>query len=668
MAYDSLVLGLCIAALACAERASDPFRGSPAARAAGGATDASGADAGPSSGGTVSAGSVTNSAGAGGHEAIDDSVRVWLSTTSGDARLAEQTALTFADDAAADGVEIRVDEQTTYQTMDGFGAALTDTSAWLIYSELESSLRNELMTSLFSASSGIGLSFLRLPMGASDFTKDGTPYSYADAADPTLASFSIAHDLDYIVPALQQALALRPELKILATPWSPPGWMKTSDSMIGGSLRPEYYAAFAQYFVKFIAAYAHVGLPIYAITPQNEPGWVRDYPGLDMTAGEEASFIANDLGPALAAAGQTVKLLAHDWNWADAAVARAVLGDAGAKSFVSGTAWHCYAPGLPTVMSEIKAEFPEKDVYETECSTGITSFRPIDLIIESTRNFARSVLMWNLALNPEGGPKQGTGCPGCSGMVTVDAPGGVVTYNQQYFDIGHVSKFVAPGAVRIYSDPCAGAAGCGNEANCALRNVAFKNPDGSKVLVAHNSGAAPASLRVRWGSKAFEYVLPADAVVTFQWLAPPADSTSGDLVAEHGSALDKAGWQAHASSGAAVQAGIDGDPGTRWTSGKAQQPGDFFQVDLGQVRSLSRVTLDTCQSPDDYPRAYELFLSEDGNDFGPALRSGPGRGGLQAIDFSTSAARFVRVVLSDSTDYYWWSIHELDVYADAVEQ
>jgi glucosylceramidase len=242
----------------------------------------------------------------------------------------------------AEGLTIIVDDAAKYQQMDGFGASLTDSSAWLISQKLTASQRRQLLQMLFDPKKGIGLSMLRQPMGASDFAlKD---YTYDDMpqgqGDPEMKHFSIDHDREQIIPILREALALNPNLKIIASPWSPPGWMKTSASMIQGRLLPSAYAPLAKYFVRYVQAYEAAGVPIYAVTVQNEPLNIPDdYPGMGMSAEEQANFIREDLGPAFGGAGIKAKILTFDHNWDLIDFPIKVLSDKQAAGFIAGIAF-----------------------------------------------------------------------------------------------------------------------------------------------------------------------------------------------------------------------------------------------------------------------------------------------------------------------------------------
>jgi glucosylceramidase len=444
-------------------------------------------------------------------------VSVWETTADQSLLLAPQPGTVFAPGGGSGSQTITVDPTTSYQSMTGFGASLTDSSAWLI---ANSPQRNAIMTKLFDPNQGIGLDFLRQPVGASDFSL--STYSYDDMpsgqTDPTLADFSTAHDNSYILPLLQQALKLNPSTTVMATPWSPPGWMKTSGSMVGGTLNTADYQVYADYLVKFLQAYQAAGVPVSLLSPQNEPEYSpSNYPGSTFTASQEADFIADDLGPAIKAAGLSTGILDYDHNWNDPSFPETVLGDAAAAQYVVGTAWHCYA-GDPSAQTTVNDAYPSMGTYFTECSgtqsadTADTFSDTLDwetenLIIDATRNYAKSVVTWNMALNPSGGPSMN--CTTCTGVVTVDNSAGTASYNAEYYSLGQASKFVKPGAVRIDSNTF----GSGN-----VEDVAFRNPDGSIAMVVLNADTANAhTFNVSENGQAFSYTLPAKAVATFTW-------------------------------------------------------------------------------------------------------------------------------------------------------
>jgi len=435
--------------------------------------------------------------------------------------LQEKPALQFGP-ARSPSLTISVDETKTYQQMDGFGASLTDSSAWLLWHKLTAQQRKEALEKLFSRSKGIGLSVLRQPMGASDFAIED--YSYDDVppgeTDPELKKFSIDHDRAYIIPILREALALNPKLKIIASPWSPPGWMKTSDSMIRGALLPSAYAAMAKYFVKFIQAYEAAGIPIYAVTMQNEPLNIpNDYPGLGMTAGEQTVFLRDHLAPAFRDANLKNRIMVFDHNWDLIDFPIKVLSDSKAAAAAAGTAIHCYG-GSVTAQSELHSRFPDKDIWLTECSGGEWQKGKLleqqaRLIIGATRNWAKSVVLWNLALNQDHKPFLG-GCTTCRGVITINdsvVPSQVIE-TVDFTALAHVSKFVEPGAYRIDSN---------SFGEGSFEDVAFRNPDGSIVLLVLNSANAAAEFNIEWKGKFASYKLGPAAVATFVWRAISAE-------------------------------------------------------------------------------------------------------------------------------------------------
>jgi glucosylceramidase len=424
---------------------------------------------------------------------------------------------------------IHVADSVRYQRITGVGGAMTDSSAWLMYTQLPGSVFRATMNRLFG-SNGIHLGFIRLPMGASDFTAQEFPYSYDDLnllpgqSDPSLQHFSIGHDRPYVLPALRQALKLNPKAQIIATPWSPPWWMKSNQNSgnanNGALLLPQYYGALANYFVKFLTAYANAKVPVTAITPQNEPGNGTWYPGLNMPATAQASFVASFLKPALRQARLKTQIFGFDYHWAYALpyVGTLLSGPAGAD--LAGIASHCYA-GSPTVMSQLHRQAPKLQQWVTECTTqqAFATWIPSELEIASLRNWASAVDTWNLALDPAGGPVQApnTACQGCNGLLTVNERTHQVSFNQGFYQLGQLSKFLKPGAVRIYSNHFVKYSGAGP--GPGLDDVAFRNPDGSEALLAYNNSSASARFAVVWHNKSFFYVLPAGATATFVWHA-----------------------------------------------------------------------------------------------------------------------------------------------------
>jgi glucosylceramidase len=454
-----------------------------------------------------------------GFAATGPTVQVTITTGDRALLLAARPPVSFGTGGDHATQLLSVNDTIRYQPLEGIGASLTDSAAWVIANDLDAGQRDALMQELFSATGGIGLDLLRQPMGASDFAANGN-YSYDDVADgqsdPQLLQFSIAHDEAYIVPLLQQALAINPALKVLAVPWSPPAWMKTPGTMNGGSIDPQYLPNLAQYFVRFLQAYQQDGIDVYAIAMQNEPlHSTVAYPSAAVPADVEAGFIANELGPALVGANLgAVKILGYDHNWDNTAYPESLLASAAAQ-YLAGTAFHCYG-GDVGAQTAVHDAYPDKEIWFTECSGTVGSdfagdlvWNTDNLLIGATRNWARSVSLWNLALDENSGPTNG-GCMGCRGVVTIDkrTVPATITRNVEYYALGQLAKFALPGAVRIDSNSYTGG---------GIEDVAFQNPDGSIALLALNPAHMAQSFSVAWHGKYFSYTLPAQSVATFVW-------------------------------------------------------------------------------------------------------------------------------------------------------
>ncbi|NBI27767.1 carbohydrate-binding protein [Chengkuizengella marina] len=454
---------------------------------------------------------------------VGESVEVFITTPDQQKLLQKESDVQFSSNSGPAGITINVDEAIEYQEIDGFGASVTGSSAYLLNQKLNPSERTQILNDLFG-DNGIGLSFLRQPIGASDFNLFS--YSYNDMppgqTDPSLSNFSIQHDEVNIIPILQQITGINTDLKILGTPWSPPGWMKNGDSLHGGTLKPEHYQALADYFVKFIQAYEDKGLPIYAITVQNEPYHnTTSYPSMYMEPLEQRNFIKNNLGPTFQNQNVNTKIIGFDHNWKYIDYPLELLNDPDAKQYMAGTAFHCYEdPTDPGLQSLVYNAHPDKGIWFTECTGGSWAenfgdnlkWELSNLFIGTTRNWAKSVTLWNLALDQNNGPING-GCGTCRGVITINDQSGEITKNVEYYVLGHFSKFVKPGAKRIESN------------HTEIQNVAFKNPDGSKVLVTLNPASEQKTFKVNWGSQSFTYTLPAGAAATFKW---SGETSGGD--------------------------------------------------------------------------------------------------------------------------------------------
>ena len=406
---------------------------------------------------------------------------------------------------------IKVDASQTYQSIDGFGYCLTDGSAMLINS-LPADAQDALLKELFLPDTAhLGVSYLRVSIGASDLSV--APFTYNDLptgqTDVDMAQFSIEKERKDLLPILKKVVALSPNIKILGSPWSAPSWMKTNNASKGGSLKPEYYAAYARYFVKYIQAMKAEGITIDAITPQNEPLHGGNNPSMVMQANEQADFVKNHLGPAFKAAGLTTKIIVYDHNADKPEYPAAILGDAAAYPYVDGSAFHLYG-GSITALTQLHDAYPEKNIYFTEQWVGgpgnfgnDLQWHVSTLIIGATRNWSRNVLEWNLAADANYGPHTDGGCTTCLGALTI---GSGVIRNVAYYIIGHASKFVRPGAVRIASN-----------ITSQLDNVAFKTPDGKTALIVVNSASTPQTFNIQYNGKIVTTSLTNGAVATYIW-------------------------------------------------------------------------------------------------------------------------------------------------------
>jgi O-glycosyl hydrolase len=433
---------------------------------------------------------------------------------------------------------IGVNPQLRYQTFRGLGAAMTDSSAY-VFSAMPAADRAALIQNLFgepnpgSSAPAIHLNFLRVGIGATGAMTVGPAYSYDDnppgGTDPSLDYFALnSEDTSRIIPTLQQVLQTNPDLEILANPWSPPAWMKSNDSLgnsnHGGGLLSQYYQSYADYFVKFIQQYTQAGIPIDAITPANEPtsdSGGTAYPGLNFPESDEAQFIANNLEPALTQAGLHTKIYGNDLSWDRyAGYASLLASDANAGPDLAGIAWHCYF-GSPTAMSQLNQTNPNLDQIVDECSPEIRAFGTPEFLISTLRNWASVVAAWSVALEPDGQPIQTpNSCGGCRGLVSVDPSTGAVTYRTEYYQFGQVSGFVQPGARRVDSPNFVTYTTNGSNIetiSSGLDDVAFLNPDGSKVLIAYNNSSAAIPFGVASDGSYFSYTIPAGAMTTFLW-------------------------------------------------------------------------------------------------------------------------------------------------------
>lgn len=450
--------------------------------------------------------------------AAGDTVAVWMTTGNKTALLARQPTLSFAA-GTNNNPTITVDGTTTYQTMDGFGYTLTGGSAFVI-NRMPATARAALLSELFTRDySSLGVSYLRLSIGASDL--NAAPFTYDEMptgqTDPTLASFTISAEQSDLIPVLRQILAINPNITLLATPWTAPRWMKDNGGYVGGSLLPAYYQAYANYFVKYIQAMKAQGITIAAVTPQNEPLNPNNNPSLSMTAAQEATFIKGSLGPAFQSAGLTTQIILYDHNADHPEYPLAILDDPAANAFVVGSAFHLYA-GTIDALTSVHNAHPERNVYFTEQYTasngsfsGDLRWHVRNILVGAPANWSRNALEWNLANDENFGPHTSGGCSTCLGGVTINSSSSAVTRNVAYYIVGHASRFVDPGSVRVKSTVT------GGSRNTAIVNVAYRTPAGRYVVVAMNDGKTTQTFNISYGGRIVTHSLGVGSVATYVW-------------------------------------------------------------------------------------------------------------------------------------------------------
>jgi glucosylceramidase len=436
----------------------------------------------------------------------------WLTTNDKSALLAKQSSLIFAQDNASSKVPIiKVNPLQKYQSIDGFGFALTGGSAQHLF-RMSAGERKKILQELFGKGEGdVGISYLRLSIGSSDlndhtFSYDDTP---AGQTDTKLEHFTLKEDEKEVIPVMKEILAINPNIKILGSPWSGPLWMKSNHNIQGGRLMDQYYPVYAQYFVKYIQGMKQHGINIDAITVQNEPFNDGNTPSMQFLAKEELRFVRDDLGPAFKQAGIKTKIILYDHNCDAPEYPISILTDRDAYKYIDGSGFHLYV-GQTSALSKVHDAFPQKNLYFTEMMAvsrnDFNVANPEDrIVIGAVRNWSRNVILWNIANDPFNKPHTDNGgCGGCQGAITID--GDKVSRNLAYYTIGHVSKFVPDGSVRIESSLPDG-----------LSDAAFSTPEGKTVLVVANKGKAAQSFKIVYQNKMLLAQLDAASVATYVW-------------------------------------------------------------------------------------------------------------------------------------------------------
>lgn len=442
--------------------------------------------------------------------ASSGNIDYWITTGDQSKLLQKESSIAFGT-VSNSYSNIEVDSTKTFQTIDGFGYTLTGGSAYVI-NKLNAADKAALLQELFGNSdNSISISYLRISIGASDLNAEVFSYDDMPAGqtDLNLDHFNLSKDTVDVIPLLKEILAINPAIKILGSPWSPPVWMKTNGNSMGGSLQTQYYDVYARYFVKYIQAMNAQGITVDAITIQNEPLHGGNNPSMVMTANEQAAFIKNNLGPAFQSAGITTKIILYDHNCDKPDYPITVLNDAAVKPFADGSAFHLYAGDI-SALSSVHNAHPDKNLYFTEQWTGSNESFSGDLqwhvknvIIGSVNNWSRIALEWNLANDASYNPHTPGGCTECKGALTIGAG---ITRNESYYIVGHASKFVPPGSVRI-SGTRSGSLYC----------AAFLTPAKKKVLIVVNDGAGNTTFNIKFNNQWATTALPAGSVGTYVW-------------------------------------------------------------------------------------------------------------------------------------------------------
>lgn len=585
-----------------------------------------------------------------GAEATGPTVSVTYSSSDGSAELAKQGDLSFAPISGAGITTIGVDPTATGQTLDGIGGSLESSSVYNI-TQLSPENRESVMRALFDPATGNRYDLMRLSFGCPDFCAEDF-YTYDDLpdgeVDPELERFSIQKDIDAgIIDVAQQALRINPDVEFFASAWSPPAWMKENKSLNnGGSVLPEYYPALADYYRLAIAAYAEQGIPITAVTVANEPLVVPDYPSSSWTWEQERDFIPH-LRQALNEVSPETEIWIQDDNWWTTSQFENILKDPVVGPMVDGVGVHDYDDGDVTQATGIVDRYPGVEVRLTERS--YYDVKGMDRLVQLFRNDVSSWTYWLTFLDEDGLPNAGP-LDGDSFPQQIGAPhGDLDSYylDRDYYLYAQFSRFLDNGAVRIVSDP--GSAG-------SVTNVVFRNPDGEFVAVVVNQTDYDQQFRIAGFDGQVVDTIPAATVGTYTW-TPSAEPLARD------------GWSSSASLqewGAASM--LDGDAGTAWRNFTAQAAGQSVTLDMGARTAIEQLTLDSGTiesgaSSNDWPRGYEVTVSDDGTSWSAPIATGRGTKRFTNIAFPTVDTRFVRVTLTAAAPAAYWSVAEAHAFA-----
>ena len=466
-------------------------------------------------------------------------IEAWITSADRSMLFQQQPEKVTFGNEGGQGLPIIIDDRQEFQEMDGFGFALTEGSAFHLH-RMSAPARQQILEEMFKTDgNNVGFSYIRLTLGASDL--NNFVYSYNDLPegkkDAEMKKFSLGHDYDDVIPVMKEILKIVPDIKILASPWSAPAWMKEKYDVRGGALKNEYYDAYARYFTKYIQAMQKEGITIDAVTVQNEPLNSHNTPSMPWYWQQQNEFVRDHLGPAFKDAGLKTKILIFDHNCDRPDYPLAILKDPVTSQYIDGSAFHHYR-GYMSSMNIVHRARPDKNIYFTEqMLTERPGSRTINiassvrrLIVDVTRNLSKNTILWNFAADPLNDPHTDNGgCSMCQGAITID--GDKVTRNIAYYVVAHASKFVRPGSVRISSTdafdpgvditedeerPEVRRATVVEHSN-VLPNVAFKTPDGKIVLIVANDSWSQRAVRIQYKGKFANLRLAPGSVGTFIW-------------------------------------------------------------------------------------------------------------------------------------------------------
>ncbi|CAF2095677.1 unnamed protein product [Rotaria magnacalcarata] len=438
----------------------------------------------------------------------------WLTDPDAKILFQQQPFISPNSDNHIAGSMININENEIYQTIDGFGYTLTGGSAMHL-NNLDRTTRAQILQELFNTdNNSIGVSYLRLSIGASDL--DEIVFSYNDLppgqTDQNMTHFDLGHDRLHLIPILKEILAINPSIKLMGSPWSPPIWMKTNTNSVGGSLLTEFYDAYALYFVRYIQEMQKEGITIDAITIQNEPLHPGNNPSLLMLAVFQADFIKQSLGPAFRRHSINTKIIVYDHNADRPDYPIEIYKDSDASQYVDGSAFHLYG-GHIDALSSVHDRYPDKHLYFTEQWVGAPGnlkgdlvWHVKNLIVGATRNWARTVLEWNLAADSKLEPHTPGGCTQCLGALTIDGNQVLSPRNPAYYIVAHAAKFVRPTSTRV-----------GSNSPISLSNVAFQRQDDKRkvLIVVNENNSGKQTFQIQCNGKIYDTSLNGGSVGTY---------------------------------------------------------------------------------------------------------------------------------------------------------